>query len=1858
MQGSYDTEEVQQFQQVVDRMNLERIKSGLSTTRQELLDLPEAQRQITKVSLTASMAIFEALSCLRFLQDPNMLKHFEEPFRLIQTNKRLRLQCYVPAMISFLFAEESQRLYYEWAYTTFVRFKQPLTASDFDWCIKEPLRRAMARVDITNIDKGFLMTFWGAARLIVQRLDKSLITDCLRAMEQSLYRLMLEHFQLDDESFIDMLGTLHNLVLKSADDFWDEMGSIAPKTIIEQIFASPYMERILRTAGKEGEPENQEDPLDAVLSWIDPFMASIKAVNQPPACRALLDQLLGRIQEKSRPYHASVRDRCRTQGLRILEHTLRSLHDGNTVKTPVSEAVVCEMLDMAEKQVADIAADVRSLKASTERSAEAKVGIQVLQHAAALICRVLHVDFELIKAGQSIQRHDLSKVKAFWQGVLPHASRREVIINVLHGCRELTGIEPLVASGKESLSADQKAFNERFAKTCEPIEELLDRLSGLAEKDLLALLTDPGDASAVFAGLFTSSEEVHKAALEVIKAAAGETQRREALKFVVDKHYANTLSMCSNYLRRIAHSKIYSPTWRILRLCGDVIDVLCDPQDGILRTKHLSIGECRTTEDFWRANWQLLSVIFEQTERWSMAGHDRNAMKDFCRDAMQYADRLFDEYAIFTSSIKATTSQASKGSGNKDSSHLLQTPKQTMSGITKWLRLRDEYLIAKSVSLTCKILVRLKEENIELPEQVLGYIEDVIDGTTRHVISKQKIAELRRALETHTGISMADPEDVEAEKQQRFLKAAAKAGQQGKLDFNKWKATAAGREASPATSSAADTDTELSKIIKKSTSSLASDSLERMRKQAKMQKEAEMRRAQEAQRRKDAAFASSREAMLKSRKEAKEAADKAKQAEIAKARAIRGDGAGSGVQGIGILGKDHKAPKGEGMYVSDESSDDEDSDDDMARELFGVAKKPSKPVKMTLEPAKPKLPQGPVKKKKVVRSAADMRARLQPNLTWLHETVLGWDYFHDGDFPPNARPEDYTKAPDVFSSPIHYQQVFKPLLTLEAWQQFLKAREEGNMKPYDIKVQNRSTVDSFVEVATSMTHNDNKDIQIMDGDIVLLSKDRTPTAMPEAAHCMARVHKTSRKKQHIEVVYRVSPGNELLSALAPGTSIFGVKVTSIIPLEREYAALHALQYYDLCDEIVSAKPSPLLNYNDKQLDPIINTYTVNKAQAKAVKSAIDNDAFTLIQGPPGSGKTKTIVAIVGALLTSTLAEEKARPIQIPKPGIANMPQAPVAPPKKLMVCAPSNAAVDELVMRFKEGVRTLSGAHKKINVVRIGRSDAINTQVTDVTLDELVNARLNINPEKNGDDKAKSQAIFQEHKAVSEKLNEVRDQIDGGTVKGDAASKLQNEFNNLRRRKQQLGSQIDDIKDQEKSKGRQAELNRIKVQQSILDESHIICATLSGSGHDMFRNLNVEFETVVVDEAAQCVEVSSIIPLKYGCSKCILVGDPKQLPPTVFSKEAVKFAYERSLFVRMQSNHPDSVHLLDTQYRMHPEISEFPSKAFYDSRLLDGPDMAALRKRPWHANPQLSPYRFFDVQGQHQAAPKGHSLINLAEIEFATQLYDRLMADYSAYDFNGKIGIITPYKSQLRELKDRFSRKYGQSIFDVVEFNTTDAFQGRESEVIIFSCVRANPAGGIGFLQDIRRMNVGLTRAKSSLWVLGNSESLQRGNYWRQLIDSSKERKRYTTGNVSQLLKQSSSGPWKPQPGETYSEPKQKRPQLKPEPVRRSSEDVRMEVDPPKEKSTPTMVSRVPVKRKASSSGESDVEMKDVPDIDSTGSKATTVVGSAKPSKTIDEVKTANGNPSVKTHTAKPAGAPRPKAKVDPFMPKPKRPKP
>ncbi|KAF1929336.1 DNA-binding protein SMUBP-2 [Didymella exigua CBS 183.55] len=1709
---TYDEDNIGDFLNLVDEQCLGRIQAGLDEANTILSSAEPKARGVRILPGQCTYAFFEALSCDALVRNEDRLtQHFDGPFELVQTKKRLKVQTYLPAMTRFLFSKKESRQ--RWAALSWSTFKRNLLKSEFEWAVRDYMISAMMKIQMNNLDIELVPLFWSGARLIIGKMDRELITEYVRGLDGNFYRLMLDHLSLKSEAFLDILATMEALLRKAPIDFWEGMNAVTPSnaTVVEQILNSPVLAQVLIAAREDDEQSISN--VQAAFSWVRLFQASIKPANLGPATRPFAQALFGRFQAQQYPQVSKAK--CYREGLKVLEFTFKRMCEGKTIDKFVGQPTVNGMMDMFSTHVQLLVSRLKTLGQNDADMEDADLTLTVIQQAFLLEAQSLIIERQLISAKKPSPTETPSSAP-IWKTILKAIDHQSLDLasHLLVAGRALIGLEPLsMKSGVEKIPAEVRHFNDRFKLLSQSITDVVDRLSEFNPSQLHTLFEKPIASSAIVSLLFSSTEDTRSSVVELLKVISLEEERRNALQHILKNYFKNVVLGISDSVRQVMRKKAFAPTPSLIRTCRDVIDVLCNSQDGILRTKDLNTGEAAATMNLWKNLWDSLTMIFATTEAWSNLGfYDKQMMMDFCRDTMQFADEIFDQCSIFATALKKQAQSGDDESKAKTEllQELLELPANAMEGLAKWLRLRDEFLSSKSVTLISKLLVRLHNVSIEVNTDTLSYMERILTGDIRAKLSTTQQAELQQALETHLGHSIAKEEEPAAPKQ---------------TSISKWMST--GAAGSPSDAKA------------KLMSSLTSGS-------AAFKEKREAMRATEGtlarQKALDAQKSASQDEFRRKRQLELQRREKEKAAAIAKAKQARGltqtNEAGSGLEGLGVLGKD-SAAKGEGlMHSSDES---EDSDGDIDEDLFGIKKGKIKTGPKTNIVNEVKI-QMPFKKKRVQRSIKDMRARLAPDLSSLHRAILSWDYYYDGDYPPKSNPGIYSKVLNTFRTPNDYQNTFEPLLTLEAWQGFVKAREENQNKAYEVRITSRASVDMFQEVGSTMTHEENREIMVSEGDIILLSRTKTPSA--EVPTCLARVFRVKRKQQHIEVSYRVVPGNPLSSALNPSSAVFGVKLQSITPLEREYGALKGLQYYDLCDEIIRAKPSPLLAYTDKQIDPLMENYNLNKAQAKAVKSAIDNDAFTLIQGPPGSGKTKTITAIVGAILSDSLRRGGTA---VPVPGGQQRNDTAV---KKLLVCAPSNAAVDELVMRFKTGVKTLGGETRKLNIVRLGRSDAIKNDVQDVCLGELVNQQLGTSNPKNNSDREATQKLFTDHKAVSEKLRNAVAQIQTGELKGDDATKLQDDINALRKQKQSLGTKIDNAKDDEKLAGRNADLNRRRAQEAILNNAHVICATLSGSGHEMFQGLSIEFETVIVDEAAQCVEMSALIPLKYGCAKCILVGDPKQLPPTVFSKEAARFAYEQSLFVRMQKNHPDDVHLLDTQYRMHPEISLFPSRTFYDGKLLDGGDMAGIRRQPWHSTMLLGPYRFFDVQGQQSAAPKGHSLINRAEIDVALQLYKRLISDYSSYDFKGKVGIITPYKSQLKELKSQFSYAYGANIIDEIDFNTTDAFQGRESEVIIFSCVRASPAGGIGFLQDIRRMNVGLTRAKSSLWVLGNSQSLVRGEFWKKLVVDAQERKRYTTGNVMKMLSEHSSK--YPAPKEGYMEPHRPESEVKSEPMSRN----------------------------------------------------------------------------------------------------------
>lgn len=310
----------------------------------------------------------------------------------------------------------------------------------------------------------------------------------------------------------------------------------------------------------------------------------------------------------------------------------------------------------------------------------------------------------------------------------------------------------------------------------------------------------------------------------------------------------------------------------------------------------------------------------------------------------------------------------------------------------------------------------------------------------------------------------------------------------------------------------------------------------------------------------------------------------------------------------------------------------------------------------------------------------------------------------------------------------------------------------------------------------------------------------------------------------------------------------------------------------------------------------------------------------------------------------------------------------------------------------------------------------------------------------------------------------------------------------------------------------------------ILLSADVVCATCIGCGNEMFassKDGKLQFCLILVDEASQTLEPSVLIPLLFSCryhGKLVMIGDQKQLRPMIASPEARKYGFDETLFDRLIDAVIDSPlfssNLLSTQYRMHPDIAQWPNSVVYDNQITNAQSAHSLKafdipgfvwpnkKMSDFYESHESPLLFIDVFGKECKQKTGFSVSNLDEAAVVVKILQNVIECNA--DSLQSIGVITGYNAQRAAILEKLKDLYGENAHEILEgleVESVDGFQGREKDLIILSCVRSNGRNEIGFMRDERRMNVALTRARRGLIVVGNAKCLaQSDKLWQNFI--------------------------------------------------------------------------------------------------------------------------------------------------------------
>ena len=439
---------------------------------------------------------------------------------------------------------------------------------------------------------------------------------------------------------------------------------------------------------------------------------------------------------------------------------------------------------------------------------------------------------------------------------------------------------------------------------------------------------------------------------------------------------------------------------------------------------------------------------------------------------------------------------------------------------------------------------------------------------------------------------------------------------------------------------------------------------------------------------------------------------------------------------------------------------------------------------------------------------------------------------------------------------------------------------------------------------------------------------------------------------------------------------------------------------------------------------------LNTVQQLAVNRIVAAQQLAIVHGPPGTGKTTTLVQGIKALIKQH--------------------------GKQILVVAPSNTAVDLLSEKL---------ADEGLNVLRIGNPARVSEKLFSLTLDSKM--------------------------ATHPSIKEVKDLKKQAAEYKNMAHKYKRSFGKAERDQRKA------LFDEAHKIGKEVEKMEQYIMDNLFTKAQIITATLVGANHYTVRNL--KYNTIVIDEAGQALEPACWIPI-LKAKKVILAGDHFQLSPTIKSNEAARNGLSNTLLEKTVNLHPESVVLLNEQYRMNKDIMGYSSQVFYKN---------ALKAHQSVADHLLftgdEPIQFIDTAGcSFDEKLDGTSTTNPDEAAFLVKHLTHLVGNLSAIstiDAFPSIAIVSPYKQQVQILNGLVQENeilipYRHKI----AVNTIDSFQGQERDVVYISLTRSNGDGSIGFLSDTRRMNVAMTRARKKLVVIGDSATLSKSNFYAEFI--------------------------------------------------------------------------------------------------------------------------------------------------------------
>jgi len=527
---------------------------------------------------------------------------------------------------------------------------------------------------------------------------------------------------------------------------------------------------------------------------------------------------------------------------------------------------------------------------------------------------------------------------------------------------------------------------------------------------------------------------------------------------------------------------------------------------------------------------------------------------------------------------------------------------------------------------------------------------------------------------------------------------------------------------------------------------------------------------------------------------------------------------------------------------------------------------------------------------------------------------------------------------------------------------------------------------------------------------------------------------TSGKMHYLNFSATISyvEDNQMIVVLPSTLALANLQNTNGLGVQLYFDETSYKTMFAALSDVINAKDNRLAELREvllgrvpvgiRELYPIRFPW-LNSSQEKAVNHVLASKDVAIIHGPPGTGKTTTMVEAI----YETLHREN-----------------------QVLVCAQSNTAVDCIAEKLVD---------RGIPVLRIGNPTRVNDKMLSFTYERR----------------------FESHPDYPE-LWSIRKAI--RQIQSNFRKKSREEKDTMRNRLSKLKFRVTELE--------------IKIDMDLFDEARVIACTLVGSANKVLSNKR--FTTLFIDEAAQALEAACWIAIGKA-DRVILAGDHHQLPPTIKCIEAARGGLDHTLMQKIISNKPETVSLLTMQYRMHDQIMRFPSRWFYHNKLESAPEVK--NRGILEYDTPVVWIDTSDLDFTEEVKSDTMSRINIQEAELLVshlQSYIEKITKERVLEERIDFGLISPYKAQVYYIRRLIKQNsFFKPFRKLITVHTVDGFQGQERDVIMISLVRANENGQIGFLNDLRRMNVAITRARMKLIILGDSKTLIKHPFYREL---------------------------------------------------------------------------------------------------------------------------------------------------------------